>query len=110
LRVLDASFIARVLTLKGLETDTLYLVFKHRVQIVIWIALQTTLTRPKQTGILTNDLRPVKQSGQYSSVISGETKAPQYPRNAPRISDTKGRHKFPVLKPLDASPKEEWAL
>jgi hypothetical protein len=30
----DASFIARVLTLKGLETDTLYLVFKHRLQIV----------------------------------------------------------------------------
>ena len=26
------------LTLKGLETDTLYLVFKHRFQIVIWIA------------------------------------------------------------------------
>jgi len=30
----DANFIVRVLTLKGLETDTLYLVFKHRVQIV----------------------------------------------------------------------------
>ena len=50
------------LTLKGLETDTLYLVFKHRVQIVIWIALQTILTRPKQTGILTNDPRSVKPS------------------------------------------------
>ena len=49
------------LTLKGLETDTLYLVFKHRVQIVIWIALQTTQTRPKQTGILTNEPYSVKQ-------------------------------------------------
>ena len=29
-----ANFIVRVLTLKGLETDTLYLVFKHRFQIV----------------------------------------------------------------------------
>jgi hypothetical protein len=49
------------LTLKGLETDTLYLVFKHRFQIVIWIALQTILTRRKQTGILTNDLDSVKR-------------------------------------------------
>ena len=31
----DANFIVRVLTLKGLETDTLYLVFKHRFQIVL---------------------------------------------------------------------------
>jgi hypothetical protein len=30
----DTNFIVRVLTLKGLETDTLYLVFKHRFQIV----------------------------------------------------------------------------
>jgi len=29
-----ANFIVHVLTLKGLETDTLYLVFKHRFQIV----------------------------------------------------------------------------
>jgi hypothetical protein len=38
----DASFIARGLTLKGLETDTLYLVFKYRVPNFIWIALRTT--------------------------------------------------------------------
>jgi hypothetical protein len=44
------------LTLKGLETDTLYLVFKDRFPNCVWIALQTTLTRPKQTGILTNEL------------------------------------------------------
>ena len=60
MRVLDASFIARVLTLKDLETDTLYLVFKDRIPNCIWIALQTTLTRPKQTGILTNDRYSVK--------------------------------------------------
>ena len=49
------------LTLKGLETDTLYLVFKDRSPNCIWIALQTIPTRPKQTGILTNDLDSVKQ-------------------------------------------------
>ena len=38
----DASFIARVVTLKGLETDTLYLVFKDRFPNCLWIALQTT--------------------------------------------------------------------
>jgi hypothetical protein len=48
------------LTLKGLETDTLYLVFKDRIPNCIWIALQTIQTRPKQTGILTNDLDSVK--------------------------------------------------
>jgi hypothetical protein len=49
------------LTLKGLETDTLYLVFKHRFQIVFGFALQTIQTRPKQTGILTNDHQSVKR-------------------------------------------------
>ena len=49
------------LTLKGLETDTLYLVFKDRSPNCIWIALQTTQTRPKQTGILTNDPVSVKR-------------------------------------------------
>ena len=34
----DANFIVRVLTLKGLETDTLYLVFKDRIPNCIWIA------------------------------------------------------------------------
>jgi hypothetical protein len=38
------------LTLKGLETDTLYLVFKHRSPNCIWIALQTTQTRPQANG------------------------------------------------------------
>ena len=56
---MNANFIVRVLTLKGLETDTLYLVFKYRVPNCIWIALQTTQTPPNQTGILTNDLNPV---------------------------------------------------
>ena len=65
----DASFIARVLTLKGLETDTLYLVFKYRVPNCIWIALQTIQTRPKQTGILTNDLYSVKLTELYSQLF-----------------------------------------
>jgi len=52
------------LTLKGLETDTLYLVFKHRCPNCIWIALQTTQSRPKQTGILTNDPDSVKRTRQ----------------------------------------------
>ena len=62
MRVLDANFIVHVLTLKGLETDTLYLVFKHRSPNCIWIALQTIQTRPKQTGILTNDPVSVKRA------------------------------------------------
>ena len=63
-----ANFIVRVLTLKGLETDTLYLVFKHRFQNCIWIALQTIQTRPKQTGILTNDLYSVKRRSPESPI------------------------------------------
>jgi hypothetical protein len=69
------------LTLKGLETDTLYLVFKHRFQIVIWIALQTIQTRPKQTGILTNDPNSVKRRSPDFSDLSGDKKASQSPRN-----------------------------
>jgi len=38
----DTNFIVRVLTLKGLETDTLYLVFKDRFPNCLWIALRTT--------------------------------------------------------------------
>ena len=66
----DANFIVRVLTLKGLETDTLYLVFKDRVPNCIWIALQTIQTRPKQTGILTNDLNSVKPTSADSPDLS----------------------------------------
>ena len=57
------------LTLKGLETDTLYLVFKHRFPNCLWIALQTTQTRPKQTGILTNELYSVKRPLRLSPFI-----------------------------------------
>ena len=57
------------LTLKGLETDTLYLVFKYRFPNCIWIALQTIQTRPKQTGILTNDLYSVKLTELYSQLF-----------------------------------------
>jgi hypothetical protein len=57
------------LTLKGLETDTLYLVFKDRSPNCIWIALQTIQTRPKQTGILTNDLQSVKLTEQHSPLF-----------------------------------------
>ena len=63
LQSFDANFIVRALTLKGLiETDTLYLVFKDRSPNCIWIALQTTQTRPKQTGILTAEPNSVKRS------------------------------------------------
>jgi hypothetical protein len=44
-----ANFIVHVLTLKGLETDTLYLVFKHRFQIVF--------------GFLTDDLNSLQANG-----------------------------------------------
>ena len=37
LQSFDANFIVRVLTLKSLETDTLYLVFKDRIPIVLVI-------------------------------------------------------------------------
>ena len=66
------NFIVHVLTLKGLETDTLYLVFKYRVPNCIWIALQTTQTRPKQTGILTNDPISVKRPCLDSPDLYGE--------------------------------------
>ena len=65
----DANFIVRVLTLKGLETDTLYLVFKDRIPNCIWIAYQTTSTRCKQTGILTNDLNSVKRRSPDSPIF-----------------------------------------
>jgi hypothetical protein len=93
------------LTLKDLETETLYLVFKYRVPNCIWIALQTIQTRPKQTGILTNDPRSVKPTSADSPDLFGDEKAPQSSRNLRGRSDTKGRHKFPVLKPLDALRK-----
>jgi hypothetical protein len=63
------------LTLKDLETDTLYLVFKDRIPNCIWIAYQTTLTRCKQTGILTNDPNSVKRPRLVS---------PIYPENKKR--------------------------
>lgn len=40
--------------------DTLYLVFKHRFQIVFGFALQTTQMRPKQTETVTYDVNSVK--------------------------------------------------
>src|SRR6185369_7176563 len=70
-----ANFIVRVLTLKCLETDTLYLVFKDRSTNCIWIALQTIQTRPKQTGILTNDPDSVKRPRPVSLI---------YPENKKR--------------------------
>ena len=57
------------LTLKGLETDTLYLVFKDRSPNCIWIAVQTTQTRPKQTGILTNEPNSVKRLAAFLSPL-----------------------------------------
>ena len=45
-----ANFIVRVLTLKGLETDTLYLVFKHRVQIVFGLPYRRLKLAPSKRG------------------------------------------------------------
>jgi hypothetical protein len=109
LRVLRELYRSR-LTLKGLETDTLYLVFKHRFQNCIWIALQTIQTRPKQTGILTNDLNSVKRRSPDS---------PIYPENKKRrnlLAIIRGKATLKVTanslfsNPLMPSPKEEWAL
>ena len=61
------------LTLKGLETDTLYLVFKHRCPNCIWIALQTTQSRPKQTGILTNEPYSVKRPSIFLAASLSDT-------------------------------------
>ena len=36
LQSFDANFIVRVRLSKDLETDTLYLVFKDRIQFVLW--------------------------------------------------------------------------
>ena len=78
-----ASFIAQRLTLKVINMDTLYLVFKDRFQsskpdlvarpthlvanfpkisleVVLAFALQTTISRPKQKGILPNSPSLVK--------------------------------------------------
>jgi len=100
------------LTLKGLETDTLYLVFKHRFQIVIWIALQTIQTRPKQTGILTNDLYSVKRRSPESPIYPENKKRRNLLATFPRKSDTVGHRKISLFQnPLDAlSREEEWAL
>jgi hypothetical protein len=92
-------------TLKGLETDTLYLVFKHRFQIVFGFALQTIQTRPKQTGILTVTFHSVKRHREFFTNIAETKKASQSPRNFRGKATLKVTNKFPVLKPLDAPPK-----
>ena len=90
------------LTLKGLETDTLYLVFKHRCPNCIWIALQTTQSRPKQTGILTNDLNSVKRRLPDSPIYPENKKRRNFLAIIRGKATLKVRHKFPVLKPLAA--------
>ena len=45
-----ANFIVHVLTLKGLETDTLYLVFKHRFQIVFGLPYRRLKLAPSKRG------------------------------------------------------------
>jgi hypothetical protein len=97
------------LTLKGLETDTLYLVFKDRIPNCIWIAYQETLTRCKQTGILTNDPNSVKRPRLVS---------PIYPENKKRrnfLAMFRGKATLKVVtNSLFSNPlhilKEEWAL
>ncbi|MDX6403540.1 MAG: hypothetical protein QOH70_995, partial [Blastocatellia bacterium] len=57
-----ANFIVRGLTLKGLETDTLYLVFKDRIQFVFMgITLRTAWLCLKQSWILTDGCSGVKR-------------------------------------------------
>ncbi len=46
----DASFIAQRLTLKVIETDTLYLVFKHRFQIVFGLPYRRTKLASSKRG------------------------------------------------------------
>jgi hypothetical protein len=46
----DTNFIVRVLTLKGLETDTLYLVFKDRFQIVFGLPYRRPELAPSKRG------------------------------------------------------------
>ncbi len=50
-----------MLTLKVIDMDTLYLVFKDRFQNVFGFALQTTKTLLKQTETLTDALYSVKR-------------------------------------------------
>jgi len=95
-----ASFIAQRLTLKGLETDTLYLVFKHRVQNCIWIALQTIQTRPKQTGILTNALNSVKRPCQILRFIPKTKKRRNLLVIFSRKATLRCAKNFPVPNPL----------
>ena len=64
-----ANFIVHVLTLKGLETGHALSSFQTSIPNCIWIALQTIQTRPKQTGILTNDSKPVKPTNPFRWII-----------------------------------------
>ena len=97
------------LTLKGLETDTLYLVFKHRSPNCIWIALQTIQSRPKQTGILTNDLNSVKPTSADSPDLFGDEKASQSSRNLAEEATLKVVTNSLFSNPLHPH-QEEWAL
>ncbi len=58
--------------------DTLYLVFKHQFQIVIWIALQTVQTRPKQTETVTYEVYSVKHVLIIPVLFFWRTKAPPF--------------------------------
>ena len=99
-----------MLTLKGLETDTLYLVFKDRIPNCIWIALQTIQTRPKQTGILTNDPDSVKRPRLVSPIYPENKKR----RNLLAIFAGEATLKVTVnslfSNPLMPPHEEEWAL
>ena len=46
----DANFIVRVLTLKVIETDTLYLVFKDRFQTVVGLPYRRLELAPSKRG------------------------------------------------------------
>ena len=93
------------MTLKGLETDTLYLVFKDRVPNCIWIALQTIQTRPKQTGILTVTFHSVKRHREFFTIIAETKKRRNLLATFRGKATLKVTSKFPILKPLDAPPK-----
>jgi hypothetical protein len=112
LRVLDANFIVHVLTLKGLETDTLYLVFKHRFQIVFGLPYRRS-NSPQANGDINQRPLLCQATLTYLLIYPGDKKAPQSPRNfRGKATLYRSAIKFPVFKPLDAlsRAKEEWAL
>jgi len=84
-----ANFIVRVLTLKGLETDTLYLVFKHRFQIVSLDCLTDDLNSPQANGDISQPIQVCQVEAPILGSYFRRTKAPHSPANSPEKSGTR---------------------